>query len=135
MVQGIEHIHAELQMQLFRYWEILAQGKIEVPRPRSTNRSVPNIPGTDRFRGNGVDRHPRKRRRVEVPEGGSVIRQDGWPTNIVRAAVCNSRRLTKSYRATGLCRENTRRLPAPERIPQGVPIIQARETVHPFGNK
>src|SRR5205823_3028554 len=48
----------------------------------------------------------------------------------------DSRRLRNGHRAAGLCRENPRRLPATQSMPQkGVPIVQTRETVHPFGDK
>src|SRR5204862_4492712 len=135
MIHCIEHIRSELQMQLLRNREILSERKIEVPQARPANRSISDIAGADSLRRSGADRNPRKSGRVQVPQSGSVIRQSGLAANIVGTAVSNPRSLSNGYRAAGSRCENSRRLPAPQRIPQGVPVIQQRETVQPFGNK
>src|SRR5207244_13223927 len=107
----------------------------EVPWGGPADGSVSHVSGPDGLGRNLAHGHPRECRGVQILQRGPVIRQDCRTADIVRTAVGNARRFGYGYRTAGLRRQNPRGLPAPERIPQGVPVLKPRKSVHPFGNE
>src|SRR3954469_15413920 len=102
MVQGIEHIGADLQFHPLDDLEVLGEAEVQIPKPGSTQGAWAKVARTDGSARCARNGYSLERRGIEIPKGALVVGQERLPADIVAALTRRRRTLGDDDGETGL---------------------------------